>query len=82
MDLVSSTDTLSARQTASGASYTDPNTSTYTSAITIIQPSRSPSLVTSTDLSSTQVPTTTSASQSSPDTTGVRASTHEQRRPD
>lgn len=82
MDLASSTNTLSAQQTPSGSSsYTDSNTSIYISAITIIQPNRPLTVVTSTDLSSTQVPTTSSASQSSPDTTGVRASIHGQRRP-
>ena len=79
MNPASSANTLSARQTASGSSsYTDSNVSTYTSAITIIQPDRRPTVATSTDLSSTQVPTTTSASQSSPDTTGVRRRIHGQ----
>jgi hypothetical protein len=65
--------TLSARQTASAASsFPDSTSSTYTSAITIVQPGRPVTVVTSTDLSSTQVPTTTSASQTLPDTTGVR----------
>lgn len=67
------TNTLSARQTPAASSYTDANTSTYTSAITVVQPDRPLTVVTSTALSSTQVPTTTSAAQISPDTTGVRA---------
>ena len=74
----SSSNTFSGQQTASGSSsYSDSNTSTYTSAITIVQPNRPATVVISTALSSTQVPTTTSASQNLPDTTGVRASVDE-----
>ena len=76
----SSSNTFSGQQSASGSSsYSDSNTSTYTSAITIIQPNRPATVVISTALSSTQVPTTTSASQNSPDTTGVRGSADERR---